>query len=128
MTYSQEIFDTVALHLFDQGERAQIHPGQCVYRTSTGNACAVGCLIPDEIYSNDMECNNVPPLFDKFCHILPSDIFNYSTLDLLSCLQHAHDCSFSWANTEEMRIALREVADAYNLDSGILQFLSFGDR
>ena len=46
----QEIFDTVLTHLREQGEAATSAGGSCRYRGANGTACAVGCLIPDELY------------------------------------------------------------------------------
>ena len=46
----QEIFDTVLTHLREQGEAATTDDGSCRYRGADGTACAVGCLIPDELY------------------------------------------------------------------------------
>ena len=46
----QEIFDTVLTHLREQGEAAATDDGSCQYRGARGTACAVGCLIPDELY------------------------------------------------------------------------------
>lgn len=45
----QEIFDRTAAHLLAQGEPASIS-GDCMYRTPNGLKCAVGALIPDEVY------------------------------------------------------------------------------
>jgi hypothetical protein len=48
----QEIFDKVALHLLEYGRlgiRSEDGSG-CVYKTDTGLSCAVGCLIPDDLY------------------------------------------------------------------------------
>lgn len=52
----QEIFETAAQHLLGQNQRA-VDPGtvNCAYRTSNGLQCAVGCLIPDELYDRRME-------------------------------------------------------------------------
>ena len=47
---AQEIFDTVLAHLRKQGEAAKSYEGECVYRGPDGTSCAVGCLIPDELY------------------------------------------------------------------------------
>lgn len=47
----QTIFDKVAKHLLAQRKRAQNRlGGACVYRSSDGLKCAIGCLIPDEHY------------------------------------------------------------------------------
>ena len=46
----QNVFEIVINHLYKQGKRS-IRPGpQCAYRGASGTSCAVGCLIPDELY------------------------------------------------------------------------------
>lgn len=52
----QEIFDRVALHLLTQGTAA-VDPGRgmCKYRTDAGLKCAVGGLIPDDLYDPRIE-------------------------------------------------------------------------
>ncbi len=51
-----DLFQHVKTHLLNQRVKA-LHPlGQsCVYRDSKGLSCAVGCCIPDDYYSPDME-------------------------------------------------------------------------
>jgi len=53
----QEIFTKVAKHLLGQNEKAEV-PAGCRYRMKIGKRtlrCAIGCLIPDEIYDRKME-------------------------------------------------------------------------
>lgn len=61
---TQETFDTVFRHLVKQGRRSmttQASYGEnrdterCSYRGKGGTSCAIGCLIPDELYSPDIE-------------------------------------------------------------------------
>lgn len=52
----QEIFDKVAAHLLTQGRRSvDDETNECVYRHRDGAMCAVGCLIPPELYDPKME-------------------------------------------------------------------------
>jgi len=44
----QDIYTTVFTHLDQQGERAMDKNLICALRNDKGQACAVGCLIPDE--------------------------------------------------------------------------------
>jgi len=50
----QEMFDKVAVHLLTQGKRST-QGTSCAYRGDGGLKCAIGCLIPDERYSRDLE-------------------------------------------------------------------------
>ena len=62
MTMSlNEIFYKVEKHLLKQNEQAKVR-NRCKYRTSSGLSCAVGCLIPDEMYTNKIENMNVARL------------------------------------------------------------------
>lgn len=51
----QEIFDTVLAHLRKQGKASLNARGKCAYRGEGGTACAVGCLITDELYDPRIE-------------------------------------------------------------------------
>lgn len=50
----QKVFDRVALHLLQQGERS-VDGTRCLYRGQNGLKCAVGFLIADEHYSPELE-------------------------------------------------------------------------
>jgi len=50
----QDVFDTVLNHLRRQGP-ATSTTGRCAYRTDTGKSCAVGVLIPDDMYDPVIE-------------------------------------------------------------------------
>jgi hypothetical protein len=54
---AQEIFDTVVAHLRKQGCKSLSYDGRtCQYRGEAGRMCAAGCLIPDDMYTPDLEC------------------------------------------------------------------------
>lgn len=59
----QEIFNKVYTHLLTQGRKARTPNGHsCAYRGQgvyKGTSCAVGCLIPDEMYSARIESATV---------------------------------------------------------------------
>jgi len=52
---AQTIFDTVVDHLFTQGRPAVAGNGFCAYRGANGAKCAVGILIPDDLYDPKMD-------------------------------------------------------------------------
>lgn len=132
----QEIFNTVATHLFAQGAPAVSSIGECQYRGPNGTKCAIGCLIPDENYTDYSEGYAVVEALEQMGLV---DQFPHT--NLLSALQSVHDGSDggiysnadvnrskTWVTTENMRLALQEVAELYNLDATILSTLSFADR
>ena len=73
---AQEIFDTVATHLFRQGHQA-IDNGTCLYRAPNGDMCAVGVLIPDEYYEKDFEMLPVSAICSQLPEWLGSMIGYY---------------------------------------------------
>jgi len=132
-TTPQEIFDTVAKHLFEQGKPAlSSSGGMCVYRGKNGLKCAAGILIPDEMYNDDMEGRTIEETF------LPDNL--HKSVDLIMELQEIHDVADpneirssvehwgNWKSTDQMRSALNAVAHTHNLDNSILATLKFKDR
>lgn len=62
---AQQVFNKVVRHLRKQGVRAtQPEDGRyiCKYRTGEGLRCAVGCFIRPDVYSSEMEGNNIDEL------------------------------------------------------------------
>ncbi len=55
MFTKQQTFDKVKTHLMEQQKKALSLSNTCCYRAADGSKCAVGCLIPDELYSRDLE-------------------------------------------------------------------------
>jgi hypothetical protein len=125
----QEILDTVARHLFRQGRRA-VEPvdsfASCRYRTPSGDKCAVGALIPDEMYDPTFENVRVSVLIRHRGCDLP-DWFAENAV-LLAELQGVHDNPMSWADTQAMRYALTCVAGRFGLSTGVIDSLSFDGR
>lgn len=91
----QEIVDKVYFHLVDQGEPSYAS-GLCRYRMVNPHnlkvlSCAIGCLIPDEIYDLKMEGRTVESLIS--CELLPQDLAQefFDKRLLLLKLQKIHD-------------------------------------
>lgn len=93
MRTAQEIFDTVVAHLRKQNSKA-IDKGDylCRYRDTEGRKCAVGCLIPDDDYSSDIEGKSIVHLIDGV-YFLPSYLRREFAANnqLLIELQDLHD-------------------------------------
>lgn len=72
---TQEMFDTVVKHLLSQKKRSMgrfasqaeeldlMDDSMCAYRGENGLKCAIGCLIPDDLYDPKMEGQVVGALF-----------------------------------------------------------------
>lgn len=128
----QEIFETVSKHLFTQGKRSfgtlsdKVASEGCLYRGPDSTSCAVGCLIPDDVYVSGMEGNALVNLISTYGDVLPSHIIENKFL--LNDLQYLHDSWGNWGTSEGMRTNLKSVAQTHKLDSNFLDNLSFKDR
>lgn len=121
----QEIFDKVVHHLFKQGKPAT-DLGACRYRTQDGLSCAVGCLIPNELYSVEIEHKSVHTLFKKGddASIAIANFLGEDNKELLSALQMVHDCARqkeddSFDHTS-LKTRLKVVATEFNLSEETL--------
>lgn len=60
---NQEAFNISAGHLLSQ-MKVSADETNCLYRGPRGLKCAIGCLIPDELYLPEMENNGIQhPIF-----------------------------------------------------------------
>lgn len=89
----QEIMEAAAKHLLAQGERSTLF-GTCQYRDREGRMCAVGVLIPDERYHEDMEGCPIKEgcrATDSNLHRLLAELYGEHSFPLLAALQSVHD-------------------------------------
>lgn len=113
----QEIFNEVATHLLKQGKASRVNFGVCLYRGPDNTSCAVGCLIPDEMYDQKMEGRGASLLVmdaQAGDFNLPN-WFKYN-LPLLGMLQRIHD----EAEPEDWRKKLLQLATFLNLTTEAL--------
>ena len=125
---NQEVFDTVAKHLFAQGHQSINEDNDnCVYRMEGGNSsCAVGCLIPNKIYSKHMEGNGIRTIVELYPKLYK--FFKGVDLSLLANLQYAHDTDTHWVGrkkdkgiTSEMLIYLKVIANGHKLNLDVVR-------
>jgi hypothetical protein len=149
----QEIFDTVAKHLIAQGKQSLLPQvagdseyNGCAYRGENGTKCAIGCLIPDELYNPIIENTSVQVFFDTVSATEFVRGHNVSAVDpeialddflaitqkigdfigrtgndtesLLGDLQSAHDNCFG--SIEDIKGALYGVAEDFELSAKVL--------
>lgn len=117
----QSTFDTVARHLRRQG-RPSVHPVADptrhvkyggAYRGTEGCSCAAGCLIPDELYSSDMEGRGVAD--DQPAGIVVAGLGH--DLGLVQQLQLLHDGLIETWSQVGLQVGLRELAGLFELSS-----------
>ncbi len=114
MLTRQEIFDRVASHLLIQKEHSvDVSGDMCLYRGMNGIKCAVGVLIPDEVYSPSFEGKDFMVVWVTVPAL--ADIIAAEDLYLTKRLQQIHDaCSvLSW------RKKLLELAVSFELDVSV---------
>lgn len=132
----QKIFEQVVYHLFSQGKRAVVIDengnSKCMYRGEEGSKCAVGCLIPDSEYSEDMEFKTASRLIQTYrAGDLPTmtkethELLD-SNLRLLRNLQTTHDSACSWETDQNMKDALSYIAHNCSLESAFIEDCFFG--
>jgi hypothetical protein len=129
----QEIFDRAVHHLFGQGQAALLPRGGGAYRGYCGG-CPVGSFIKPRDYMTAME--GVPIRYiDKGPESVPSymdvgvtalkrallrsniNVYDPTTVELLSCLQNVHDVFGKW----EWRERFASIARQFNLSADRLK-------
>jgi hypothetical protein len=84
---SQEIFDIVVSHLRRQKSKSMVSEEEgCIYHSSNGMKCAIGCLITNKEYHSSIEGKTVYELTN-----LKSFAWMNEHLLLLNALQLCHD-------------------------------------
>ena len=86
----QEIFDTVCAHLRGMKGPSLDEYGNCAYRGVGGAKCAAGVLIPDDVYSPEMEGFAFSELLEIELGKTLLDWFEENSY-LIHMLQAAHD-------------------------------------
>lgn len=127
---AQEIFDTAVAHVFKQGKRGGVNITdfdnvtrfRCRYRGEGGTKCAVGALLPDDLYDPRMDAENLR------ASSLVRNGFNVPEFftphaALLDSLQTIHDSEDSWISGEMLKARLRKVAESFELSPAILDSL-----
>lgn len=124
---NQIAFDIVLAHLIKQGKRAMgdrplkmqnpLSDGfGCMYKAPDGCSCAVGCLIPDELYRPEFEGEAIRSIIE-----IDDDMrthFDDVDVNLLRDLQRVHDCPKCWDDQGFNRYGLEDmfkVSKGYNL-------------
>ena len=114
----QEIFNIVVQHLISQGKRATDTSGTCQYHAPNGTKCAVGCLIPDNYYTTEMEgCTAY-----EISEYLPKNL--QDNIELISGLQSIHDIQSNWNSvglTYSAMFRLEELAKKFSLSIEIIE-------
>lgn len=101
----REVFEYVKDHLLKQNQQSS-HGSGCAYRGPQGMSCAVGCLIDDDHYDEELEDNDVfdgrviDALLESVGNWLVEvdDCLSDKRILMLRLLQQIHDCTqpYTW--------------------------------
>lgn len=128
----QELFETAITHVVKQGEPAvELDEMHILCRYRTGKlACAIGALIPDDVYSEELESKTVGQLLmrenqtEKFRNWLRDNPVFAESKHLLGETQvKCHDAK--WKSVEQYIGNVKEIALKYNLNTDFLEKLNF---
>lgn len=107
---NQEAFDGVWNHLITLKSPKSMVGTHCKYRGNLGAKCAIGALLPDNLWTPGIEGYKIKRLVDIVPEI--KEFFGPVEISLLDQLQLAHDMN----NLIEGRIAsLTDIATEFNL-------------
>lgn len=133
MSNKQLIFDTAFRGVYAQGGRAiEREANRCVYRLGPAERvvakCAIGHLIPDEIYTPSMEIGNVEKLMQSGSpelmpvqELLRSIMAGGADEDFLAHLQSVHDGTGDGADFRTRFAArMRRFAEINGLSAAVI--------
>lgn len=122
---NQEVFNLVWDHFIVKKNGPGYFNDRCTYRGEDGSRCAVGLIIPDELYFREVEGERVTEIERRLSHPLASvrentkrlmEFFNQFDIDFLQDLQDAHDqCAAEQNFTPSFKECLYEIAERYEL-------------
>lgn len=124
---AQDIFDTVAVHLFNQGTRS-VDNKYCRYHNDDGLKCSIGVLITADNYFPEIDMGNksIKSLIHEYDDRFPD--WMKENLGLLLALQSVHDKNHNWESSDNMFNALVDVASEFDLSPSILDNLDFKEE
>lgn len=130
----QDLYDRVVTHLFQQGRQARMFDSDprffsaqdemaplCFYRLD-GMKCAVGCLITNDDYMDEMEGKSIVELAELYPNY-PSIAALIPHQRFLKQLQVVHDDDTLWSSPvlRDVYNTLRELAKVHNLNVLVLE-------
>jgi hypothetical protein len=102
----QELFDRISRHLLTQKKKAEcnINEGKrgsppswsCRYRAPGGLSCAVGCIIPDELYTEALEGRGVTTLVERAV-VMKDGTNRRHSLDVMQTVLTAEQADFFYS-------------------------------
>jgi hypothetical protein len=90
----KEVYDKVMTHLAGMSQPSVNSDGKCAYRGTGGRMCAVGCLIPDNVYNSGIE--GTPVRWIGGMYLPGVDMYDEKLLAFIAMAQHVHDRHDKW--------------------------------
>jgi len=127
MLLKQDIVDKVSKHLMTQLQLSGTPDSNnfltCMYRGPDGLKCAIGCLIPDDMYHESFESLSITMLAKNPKDPAAQELMEYlgiDNLDLLSELQQIHDHTPTSLSMESIKylwsVRLNKIIVEYGLE------------
>lgn len=116
--HAQKLFDIATKGVLAQGRQAVDDTDTCRLRTDNGDKCAVGFLIPDDLYYSALETDSgivvseryfQGPLWKILCEV--HGALDERDAELLRELQELHDYHFDY-----FQAGIKEIAEEFGLD------------
>lgn len=126
----QDIFDYVAEKLMEQGEKAfNFESETCQYRqehtTGTVLKCAVGWLIPDEVYKTHFENDALQDVLEFLGEkTTTAEKVANKRFKFLQNLQRCHDDAGDTSFRNDLFDHMTELANIYNLKTDHLDYFA----
>lgn len=113
---TQTVVDKILTHLWDQGRVSyDLSLNGCAYRGEDGTKCAIGILIPDDIYSPNMEGKSFHQLCQQYDVV--ADLPEIKAIKQVGeVMQQLHD---NLQGMPDFRKRLRNRAQAWLSDYGL---------
>lgn len=106
----QQVYDFVVEHLRGVAKNSnRLYSVRMYYDEDLDHKCAVGCLIPKELYQREFEGAAVKSLLSNDLEEFKPKDQKY--LDLLETLQRTHD----WVMISEWEKNFKKISDSYGL-------------
>ena len=112
----QEVFDIVARHLLTQMAVSTDGYGSCAYRGAGGKMCAIGVLIKDDFYNEELEDCDVENSGVLWALRCSGVRMGRDMVRMLAELQRIHDR----VNTNQWAEKLALTAQYYKLDNNVI--------
>ena len=135
----RQVFEYVKDHLLKQNQQSS-HGSGCAYRGPYGMSCAVGCLIDDDHYDEELEDNDVfdGGVIDALLGSVGNWLFEVDDclsdkrILMLRLLQQIHDCTqpYTWEydlNDLESKI-FDDNSDSISDDIRLYEWYGIGER